>query len=415
MGWLKVGGPLRLGVVSSLVVVCLLVPSSASARVPAAWLPHHVAPRAGAGSALVLDSFATVNPTVPPSIGSSPPAQVDEVLTANPGTWPGSGWMFSYLWLDCDPSNASSCVTIPGATASTYTVAPADGGSTLEVQVNADDHVGDAGSATSAPTATVVARAGAPVVVTDPSVQTSLGGGVVGATGSAGSWSNNPTSFTYQWLSCTPSLTSCLPVGSDQPTYAPVSSDNGNVLVLVVVATNAVGDSVPATSQPSATIAMPPTVTISSPSAQSYALGAQITASYTCTAPPGSVVGFCQPYLDYGPPFCGQPPTMVPCNGYVPDGGALPSMTPGFFHFTVVAVDTDGAASNGGANWSVGSTLPTPPARPTVQILALPPPRPVVSAPALAVTDLAQSNARWRRKAAARSTERVPLGTPLAF
>lgn len=93
--------------------------------------------------------------TAPPTITGS--AVVGESLTANPGTWTGSGITFAYLWSRCDASGGA-CVEISNATQSTYTVVTADVGKTLRVRVTGTNASGS-NAVTSAPS---------PVVTTAP-------------------------------------------------------------------------------------------------------------------------------------------------------------------------------------------------------------------------------------------------------
>ena len=75
---------------------------------------------------------------LPPTIVGS--AVVGESLTANPGTWTGTGITFAYPWSRCDPSGP--CLPIPTATASTYTLVTADSGRTIRVSVTATNTTG---------------------------------------------------------------------------------------------------------------------------------------------------------------------------------------------------------------------------------------------------------------------------------
>lgn len=77
--------------------------------------------------------------TAPPTITGS--AVVGESLTANPGTWTGTGIAFAYLWSRCDAVGAA-CTDITTATQSTYTVVTADAGKTLRVKVTATNTSG---------------------------------------------------------------------------------------------------------------------------------------------------------------------------------------------------------------------------------------------------------------------------------
>ena len=95
--------------------------------------------------------------TAPPTISGS--AVVGEALTANPGTWTGSGITFAYLWSRCDASGAA-CADIATATQSTYTLVTADAGKTLRVKVTGTNASGS-NAVTSAQSA-VVTTAPAP-------------------------------------------------------------------------------------------------------------------------------------------------------------------------------------------------------------------------------------------------------------
>ena len=59
---------------------------------------------------------------------------------------------------------------------------------------------------------------------------------------SNGTWSNNPTNFTYVWEDCTSSGSGCSAIsGATSSTYTPQASDVTHYLVAVVTASNAGG------------------------------------------------------------------------------------------------------------------------------------------------------------------------------
>lgn len=100
----------------------------------------------------VSNSLSTPQNVTSPTVEGTP--RVGQTLTANNGTWTGSEPLeFSYQWLRCS-TTAASCVPIVAATGSTYTLAPADFGSTIRVAVTATNPAGTA-SSTSAPTTRV--------------------------------------------------------------------------------------------------------------------------------------------------------------------------------------------------------------------------------------------------------------------
>ena len=75
----------------------------------------------------------------PPSITGT--VQVAHALVASSGSWANRPTGYGYRWSRCD-STGVACVTIPGATAATYTVASNDTGSTLRVAVTARNGAG---------------------------------------------------------------------------------------------------------------------------------------------------------------------------------------------------------------------------------------------------------------------------------
>jgi hypothetical protein len=96
--------------------------------------------------------YAPVN-TAPPTISDTTPV-TGQTLTAGNGTWTGDQpIVFAYQWLRCN-SGGQNCVSIPGATNSTYTVQPADLNNTLRVRVTGTNASGSS-SAESAATSRV--------------------------------------------------------------------------------------------------------------------------------------------------------------------------------------------------------------------------------------------------------------------
>jgi sugar lactone lactonase YvrE len=81
-------------------------------------------------------------------------AVVGQALSASTGSWTGSPTSYAYKWRRCNATGAK-CTAIAGATASTYTVAGGDLGSTLRVYVTASNSHGHSKAALSAQTAVV--------------------------------------------------------------------------------------------------------------------------------------------------------------------------------------------------------------------------------------------------------------------
>jgi hypothetical protein len=68
-----------------------------------------------------------------------------------------------------------------------------------------------------------------------------------------GQWNGNPSTFHYQWQDCDQNG-NCTDTGTDAPTYTPGPSDVGDTIDVIVTATNDAGATVPATSDPTATV-----------------------------------------------------------------------------------------------------------------------------------------------------------------
>jgi subtilisin family serine protease len=87
----------------------------------------------------VAGALAALAPAAVPLLLLAPPtvtgaASRGSTLTATSGSWAGGAATFAYQWLRC---TAYGCTAIRGATRSTYTVAAADQGNWLEVEVTA--------------------------------------------------------------------------------------------------------------------------------------------------------------------------------------------------------------------------------------------------------------------------------------
>ena len=80
----------------------------------------------------IVTALTPVNTACPP-YGHCDEGQI---LTGTDGTWTNTPTAFTRTWLKCDATGAN-CVAIPGATASTYTVAATDVGATLRFSVAA--------------------------------------------------------------------------------------------------------------------------------------------------------------------------------------------------------------------------------------------------------------------------------------
>lgn len=186
----------------------------------------------------VLPAIPTIM-TVPTISGT---AQVGQPLTATAGTWRNIPTSYAYQWL-----SGGVNATGAGAATSSYTPVSADIGNLLTVSVTATNAGGSSTPAVSAATAAVIPIAMAPV---NSAVPTISGTAQVGQTltSTNGTWTNSPTSFSYQWKSGGTN------VGTSITTYVPVSGDIGKTITCTVIASNATGASSPATSIATATV-----------------------------------------------------------------------------------------------------------------------------------------------------------------
>ena len=192
-------------------------------------------------SAQARAQAAPVNQSLPTISGS---AVVGQALTATSGSWSNSPTSFTYQWQRCDAGGAS-CASIGGATGSGYTVADADVGRTLRVQVTASNADG-AGQATSSPTAVVTATA-APVSTSDPAISGSPVEGQT-LTATSGGWAGTaPITFAYQWVRCgtdggAADGSNCAFLsGATGTTYRLTSADVGHRMRVRVTASNSAG------------------------------------------------------------------------------------------------------------------------------------------------------------------------------
>jgi WD40 repeat protein len=210
----------------------------------------HSAPVTSAPSAVVTEPAGAppANLTLPTIAGST---LVGDTLSANPGTWTNSPTRFAYQWLRCG-SGGAKCAAISGAGGATYRLGEGDLGKTLRVSVIAIGAGGESAPALSAQTAVITAPAGeVPVNATAPQLSGAAHAGQL-LSASQGTWSGNPTSFSYEWERCSARGTSCAPIaGAGGASYRLGALDVGATVRVSVTAANAAGASAPARSAPS--------------------------------------------------------------------------------------------------------------------------------------------------------------------
>jgi hypothetical protein len=254
------------------------------------------------GGMAQASSLPTVQIVAPPTEISAPfisgTPQQGSVLTANHGTWTGSPTSYLDQWKRCVNS---SCTPI--ATGGTYTPTADDVGAEILVTETASNAGGPSAPANSAVTGPVTTPAGIVPVPANTSAPTVSGVAQQGQTllEAHGAWTNNPSSYAYQWESCGGS--GCTPIpGANGQAYAPTAADVGQTIDVQETATNSGGNSVPRPSGRTATVtATSATSLVVSPSGaltnQTVTLVATISSSSGRANPSGSITF----YNGFGP------------------------------------------------------------------------------------------------------------------
>jgi hypothetical protein len=178
---------------------------------------------------------ALLTDTAPPSIIGNP--QVPNTLYAAPGTWSVPLNSVSYIWDRCDPDGISNCTQVV-ANSAHYTLSGADSGHTIVLIADVTSP-GRSASAQSPPL--TIQNQPLPQVTVMPTVSgTPIRTYTLSATG--GSWTNSPTSVSYQWDRCDTTGRNCRAVpGATQTTYQLSSADEGDTIAVTVTAANASG------------------------------------------------------------------------------------------------------------------------------------------------------------------------------
>jgi hypothetical protein len=192
---------------------------------------------------LVSDEGPATSTGAGPTVGAPAGGAIahdGEALSADPGTWHGTGTLaYGYQWQRCDASGAS-CQSIPGATGSHYTPTGADVGGTVRVVVTATN---DAGTSTPTASAPIAIKASSAPVVTTPPVLSGPAAQGHPLTANPGNWSvPGPATYTYQWQRCDANGAHCVDIpGADDDTYTPTTDDVGHTLRAEITATNDAG------------------------------------------------------------------------------------------------------------------------------------------------------------------------------
>jgi hypothetical protein len=150
------------------------------------------APGTDPGTDPVVVTAVPVNTSPPTIYGNLTPASI---VTMQPGTWTNSPDLYMYQWLIND-------VPVVGASVPQYTIQPANAGKTIKGRVIAINSIGASASVDSLEYQIPTVLPIVPTNTSVPVISTTANPIIVGSTilASPGTWINNPTGFTYQWL-----------------------------------------------------------------------------------------------------------------------------------------------------------------------------------------------------------------------
>ncbi len=173
-----------------------------------------------------------------PTVSGTPTA--GQLLTASSGKWSGTEPItFEYEWLRCNTTGTGCTQAAAPSVLPTYSVAGADVGHKLRVNVIAKNIAGT-GAAESEPTALVAGVL--PSNVLAPIV---TGLAVTGQTLTAteGTWTGNePITYSFRWQLCTKAGTGCGDIsGATKSTYVIADEDATHTLRVIVTAKNVAG------------------------------------------------------------------------------------------------------------------------------------------------------------------------------
>ena len=205
-----------------------------------------------------------------------------QTLTENHGTWSNNPTSYTYHWQDCNSTGTTCTPIVNNATGPTYTLTAADVGYAIEVQETA---INTGGPSTTPASSTPTALVTPPPVPVNSGAPTVTGTAIQGQTltENHGTWSNNPTSYTYHWQDCNSTGTTCTPIVNNAtgPTYTLTAADVGYAIEVQETAINTGGPSTtPASSTPTALVTAPavaPAITAISPASGPAAGGTTVT------------------------------------------------------------------------------------------------------------------------------------------
>jgi hypothetical protein len=186
---------------------------------------------------------------------------------------------------------------------------------------------------------------------------------------SKGSWTNTPTSYTYQWERCNSSGENCSAIsGATSSSYTPVGGDVGNTLIAEVTATNAIGSGTASTVPSGAVLPEKPHNTVL-PVVSGSALEEGVPLNAGTGTWTGSPTSFAYQWehCDLGENPCG-PISGATGSTYTPTSAFVGK----FIRVVVTAKNASGEASV--TSRAVGRILPPPPVNTSLPVLSTSPP-----------------------------------------
>jgi hypothetical protein len=182
-----------------------------------------------------------------------PLALLGNTISVSDGVWSGAPTLIGYRWMRCetpyDETQFNNCVAISGATGSSYTLAAADLGHSIQAVVTATNGAGSTSTAAkmagwSADVRGLAGSVGAPNPLSDDADIT--GAAQVGETLTAvdGTWGGEtPITFGHQWSRCDAvAFATCVPIpGAAGSAYHLTPADEGHYIEVSIVGSNAYG------------------------------------------------------------------------------------------------------------------------------------------------------------------------------
>ncbi len=191
-----------------------------------------------------------------------------------------------------------------------------------------------------------------------------------------GSWTNSPTSFSYQWEDCDSSGSGCQPIiGATLQIYTLAPSDVGHTVAVAETAANSGGSSVPATSLATGVVHVP--TAPPTPRAPAVVLGLQ-TVGVSTAAFSGSVVpnglattyhfeyGLDSQYFGGGPLIYGESTADTPVGsdfaGHAVTASVSDLVPNAVYHMRLVATNADGTTTGSDQTFTTnpGAAPPAP-------------------------------------------------------